>query len=77
MIEGTSDLYGLLEELTAGKTRSSGTGDDNDDRNDEHAGENEASVREHDENTEAPEEFSVDDEDALPDPEDGGDRGDE
>jgi hypothetical protein len=40
-----------------------GTDDDQDDRDDEHAGENEASVRETDENTETPEEFEVDDED--------------
>ena len=37
----------------------SGTEDDYDDRNDEHAGENEASVRADDEGTEAPEEFDV------------------
>jgi hypothetical protein len=40
-----------------------GTKDDDDDRDDEHEGENEASIREVDENTEAPEEFEVDDED--------------
>jgi hypothetical protein len=40
-----------------------GTDDDQDDRDDEHAGENEASVREISENTEAPEEFEIDDED--------------
>jgi len=48
----------------------SGTQDDDDDRDDEHAGENEAPVREVDENTEAPEEFEVDDEDGLGHPED-------
>lgn len=48
----------------------SGTEDDDDDRDDEHGGENEAPVRETDENTEAPEEFQVDDEDDLPHPED-------
>jgi hypothetical protein len=47
-----------------------GTQDDGDDRDDEHAGENEAAVREIDENTEAPEEFEVDDEDGLGHPED-------
>ena len=47
-----------------------GTEDDYDDRDDEHAGENEASIREVDENTETPEEFEVDDEDDLPHPED-------
>jgi hypothetical protein len=40
-----------------------GTEDDDDAPEDEHPGENEAEVREHDENTEAPEEFDVDDED--------------
>jgi hypothetical protein len=47
-----------------------GTQDDDDDRDDEHAGENEAPVRETDENMEAPEEFEVDDEDELGHPED-------
>jgi hypothetical protein len=47
-----------------------GTQDDDDDRDDEHAGENEAPVREVDENTEAPEEFEVDDEHELGHPED-------
>jgi hypothetical protein len=49
---------------------STGTQDDDDDRDDEHAGENEASIREVDENTETPEEFEVDDEDARPHSED-------
>ena len=39
----------------------SGTEDDYDDRDDEHAGENEALGRAVDEGTEAPEEFEVDD----------------
>ena len=39
----------------------SGTEDDDDDRDDEHAGENEAPVRAFDEGTETPEEFEVDD----------------
>jgi hypothetical protein len=47
-----------------------GTVDDDDDRDDERAGENEASVRETDENTESPEEFEIDDEDELGHPED-------
>ena len=47
-----------------------GTVDDDDDRDDEHAGENEAPVRETDENTESPEEFDIDDEDELGHPED-------
>ena len=42
-----------------------GTDDDQDDRDDEHAGENEASVRETNENTETPEEFESDDEDKI------------
>jgi len=49
---------------------SSGTQDDDDDRDDEHAGENEIPVRETDEETEAPEEFEIDDEDDLGHPED-------
>src|SRR2546430_6838276 len=39
----------------------SGTDDDDDNRDDEHAGENEAPVRAVNEGTEAPEEFAVDD----------------
>jgi hypothetical protein len=38
-------------------------GIDDDDNDDEHEGENEAPIRETDEETEAPEEFEVDDED--------------
>jgi hypothetical protein len=48
----------------------SGTEDDNDDRDDEHASENEAPIREANDQTEAPEEFEVDDEDRLGHPED-------
>ena len=48
----------------------SGTEDDDDGRDDEHAGENEAPVRAVDEDTETPEEFEVDDEDKLGHPED-------
>ncbi len=40
-----------------------GTVDDDDEPEDEHDGENEASERETDDRTEAPEEFEVDDED--------------
>jgi len=47
-----------------------GTQDDDDDRDDEHPGENEIPVRETDERTEAPEEFEVDEEDELGHPED-------
>lgn len=46
-----------------------GTVDDDDDPNDEHEGENEAPER-GDEDTELPEEFEIDDEDALGHPED-------
>ncbi len=48
----------------------SGTQDDDDSRDDEHAGENEAVIREIDDQTEAPEEFEVDDEDEVGHPED-------
>ena len=47
-----------------------GTMDDDDDRDDERAGENEAPVRETNENTESPEEFEIDDEDELGHPAD-------
>jgi len=43
------------------------TDDLDDDRDDEHASENEASIREVDENTETPEEFRSDDEDGVGD----------
>ncbi len=55
--------------LLAARPRS-GTEDDDDDRDDEHEGENEASIREVSDETEAPEEFEVDDEDDLGHPED-------
>lgn len=48
----------------------SGTEDDDDDRDDEHVGENEAPVRAVDEGTETPEEFEVDNKDKLGHPED-------
>ena len=48
----------------------SGTEDDNDDRDDEHAGENEAPVRALAEGTETPEEFEIDERDRLDRPED-------
>jgi hypothetical protein len=47
-----------------------GGGDDDDDRDDEHALENEAPIREVDDQTEAPEEFERDDEDEPDDLED-------
>ena len=62
MISETPELPGSLP--------STGTQDNDDDRDDEHAGENEASIREDDENTETPEEFEIDDEDELPHHED-------
>jgi hypothetical protein len=42
-----------------------GTVDDDDDRDDEHFNENEAPIREKSDRTESPEEFEIDDEDAL------------
>jgi hypothetical protein len=48
----------------------SGTEDDDDDRDDEHTGENEASIREVNDQTEAPEEFEVNDEDEAGHPKD-------
>ena len=48
----------------------SGTEDDDDDRDDEHAGENEAPVRAVEEGTETPEEFEVDAKERLGRPED-------
>ncbi|MGC8520156.1 MAG: hypothetical protein ACP5P4_16815 [Steroidobacteraceae bacterium] len=60
-----SPTSGALEELIRAEHPSSGTEDDDDNHDDEHEGENEASQRETDENTEAPEEFEIDDEDAA------------
>ena len=51
--------------LTLPTHPTSGTEDDDDDRDDEHAGENEASVRADNEGTETPEEFEVDYKDRL------------
>jgi hypothetical protein len=48
----------------------SGTPHDDDSRDDEHAGENEAVIREIDDQTEAPEEFEVDVKDEVGHPED-------
>jgi hypothetical protein len=50
-----------------------GANDDDDDRDDERADENEIPVRETDEETEAPEEFEIDDGDDLGHPEDDDD----
>jgi hypothetical protein len=51
------------EEPTPLEPPTTGTVDDDDDRDDEHADENEALVREKSERTESPEEFEIDDED--------------
>jgi hypothetical protein len=61
-----------LQESILAEHPTSGTQDDDDDRDDEHAGENEAQQRETDENTEAPEEFEIDDEEESRHPADGG-----
>jgi hypothetical protein len=58
----------LSESIVPGPA--TGTEDDDDDRDDEHEGENEAPIREINEQTEAPDEFEVDDEDELGHPED-------
>ena len=60
----------LMQDIGASRHPVSGTPDDDDDRDDERPGENEAAVRERDENTEAPEEFGVDEEDGLEPPAD-------
>lgn len=65
-----STTSGDFQGLIFAEHPTTGTQDDDDDRDDEHAGENEAPVREIDENMEAPEEFEVDDEDEMGHPED-------
>jgi hypothetical protein len=70
-LDSSREFQGLI--LPARST--SGTEDDDDDRDDEHAGENEASMRAVDEDTETPEEFEGDDKDKLGHPE--GDDADE
>jgi hypothetical protein len=55
--------------LMAGSPHTTGTVDDDDDPADESRGENEASIRETSESTEAPEEFELDDEDEVGHPE--------
>jgi hypothetical protein len=57
-----------LLEMVSGGLPMSGMGNDDDDPNDEHAGENEARVHSIDETTEAPEEFEIDDEDKTDEP---------
>jgi hypothetical protein len=59
-----------LEDFMQAAHPMTGTDDDADDRDDERADENEAGVREVDENTEAPEEFKIADEAELGHPED-------
>ena len=59
-----------FQELIFPEHPRSGTEDDDDDRDDEHADENEARIRAVDEGTETPEEFEVNDKDRLSHPED-------
>ncbi len=59
-------------ELNAVAPQTTGTVDDDDEPEDERPDENEASIRETSDKTEAPEEFAVDDEDALGHPEGDG-----
>jgi hypothetical protein len=79
MNQGIPEVFmlGLLGGSSSGQLSNRGAKDTDDDRDDEHTAENEASVRELDENTEAPEEFSVDDEGALPQTEEAAPRDDE
>jgi len=63
-----TDMPGEIEESF--RPVAAGGGPDDDDRDDERADENEIPVRETDEQTEAPEEFQLDDEDDLGHPED-------
>jgi len=56
-------LSSEFEELNSEAHPTSGTVDDDDNRDDEHTGENEAPIRDVDEATETSEEFEVDDED--------------
>lgn len=67
----------LLGGLSSGQLPTRGAKDTDDDRDDEHTGENEASIREVDENIEAPEEFSIDDMDELTKTEESAPREDE
>jgi len=57
-------------ELNAVAPQTTGTVDDDDEPEDDRPDENEAPIRETSEKTEAPEEFELDDEDALGHPED-------
>jgi hypothetical protein len=64
------DLMRHVQSEGTPPTPTTGIQDDDDDRDDEHDGENEAPIREVDDQTEAPEEFEIDDEDELGHPED-------
>jgi hypothetical protein len=59
-----------FQELSALPERNTGTIDDDDEPEDESETENEAPIRETSDKTETPEEFELDDEDALGHPED-------
>ena len=67
---GVPPIVSTIQSGGIAQQPTTGTEDDDDDRDDEHEGENEAPIREVDEQTEAPEEFEVDDEDELGHPED-------
>jgi hypothetical protein len=69
------ELFDLRQfrELNAVAPHTTGTVDDDDDPADESPDENEASIRETSEATEAPEEFEVDDEDEHPEGDGDGD----
>jgi hypothetical protein len=58
-------MKGPRRELAQYRPMASGTADDDDNRDDEHSGDNEAPVGEIDENIEAPEEFNSGDEHDL------------
>jgi hypothetical protein len=59
-------MDGLRRGVAQDRATTSGTADDDDNRDDEHSGDNEAPVRESDENIEAPEEFNGGNEYDLP-----------
>jgi hypothetical protein len=62
-LQTEAEMPNEVEELTLSIVAAAGLkSDDDDDRDDEHANENEAPVRETNEEVEAPEEFEVDDE---------------
>ena len=61
---GAGDVPATVPSLFPEQGPTTGTVDDDDEPEDEHFGENEASVRETRDDTEAPEEFERDDEDS-------------